>query len=402
MRKLKIAALVLMGLAALAAGIWAFRPDPAGVDLAPVARAPMEVTVAAEGITRVRDPWLVTAPIAGTVGRLPVRAGDRVVARQTEVARITPAAPALLDARARLQAEAAVAEAEAAVRLAEAVLAQAANDAEFAAGEFARNRALAERGTIPRRALESSEQAAETAEAARAAAHEELDLRRATLARAAAQLYGPEAADAAADSACCLAIRAPASGTVLGVEDPGARLVQAGQPLLTIGDLDDLAIEVDLLSTDAVRVAPGDLAHVERWGGEGTLAARVERIEPAGFARVSALGIEEQRVRLHLDFVSPPAQRPGLGDRFRVHVRIVIWSAPEALTVPQAALFRSGEGWAVFVERGGRARVAPVGIGQGNDSVAEVLSGLAEGDRVILYPGNRISDGDRVAPRQLD
>jgi HlyD family secretion protein len=402
MGKLKITASVLAGLAALATIVWALRPDPLGVDLALVTRGAMEVTVDAEGITRVRDPWLVTAPITGTVGRLPVRAGDRVVAAQTEVARITPAEPALLDARARLQAEAAVAEAEAAVRLAEAVLAQAASDAEFAAGEFARNRALAERGTIPRRALESSEQAAVATEAALRAAREEVELRRASLARASAQLFGPESGEAASSSTCCVTIRAPASGIVLGVEDPSARLVQAGQPLLSIGDLDDLAIEVDLLSTDAVRVAPGDRAYVERWGGEGTLEARVERIEPAGFARVSALGIEEQRVRLHLDFVSPPDDRPGLGDRFRVHVRIVVWGVADTLMVPQAALFRSGAGWAVFVESGGRARMRPVGIGQGNDSVAEVLAGLVDGERVILYPGNRIGEGDRVAERQID
>jgi HlyD family secretion protein len=392
----------LAAVAAVAALTWALRPDPVPVDLVTVARAPMEVTVAAEGITRIREAWSVTAPITGTVARSPVRVGDRVVQGVTEVASIRPAAPAFLDARARRQAEAAVTEAEAAVRLAEVVLAQAEADADFAGGQLDRNRALAARGTIPQRALEDSQQRAASAVAALNAARHDLDLRRATLARMEAQLQGPAGdTSGAGEDDCCISIRAPETGTVLEVADLSTRLVQAGSPLLTIGDLDDLQIEVDLLSTDAVRVSPGATAHVERWGGPGRLLAQVDRIDPSAFTRVSALGIEEQRVRLHLDFLSPPQDRGALGDRYRVFVRVVVWSGDAVLQVPQSALFRDGAGWAVFRAVDGRAVRTAVDIGHTQDDAAEVLAGLAEGAQVIAYPGNRIADGARIMARVL-
>lgn len=378
--------------------IWAMWPRPVAVDLVTVEVAPMEVTVAAEGITRVRHTYVVTAPTTGTTARSPVEVGDTVVQGETVVAVIQPAEPAFLDARARAQAEAAVTEAQAAVRLAEVQLAQAEADLAYATAQADRNRALAERGTIPLRVQEDSDQRAATAAAAVEAARFDLDLHRATLARMEAQLRGP-APEAPAPGDCCLRLTAPQGGTVLEVADPNARLVQAGMPLVTIGDLSDLRIEVDLLSSDAVRVAPDMPARVDRWGGPGDLAARVERVDPSGFTRVSALGIEEQRVRVTLALDTPPESRAGLGDRFRVNVRIVTWQAAEVLQVPQSALFRQGDGWAVLREADGRAALAPVQVGQANDTVVEVLSGLSSGDRVIAYPGNRVVTGDRIAPR---
>lgn len=400
MQAWKAAIAAAAGLGVVAAAAWALWPRPLLVDLVTVQSGPMEVTVAAEGITRAREVWTVAAPIAGTVTRLPVREGDPVVHGETAVAQILPAAPPFLDARARAQAEAAITEAEAAVRLAEVVQAQAQADADYAAAQLARDTALAERGAIPQRVLDDSTQKSTAAAAALEAARFDLELHRATLARMQAQLFGPENAtgDAAAGG-CCVTITAPHSGTVLAVPDENARPVQAGEVLLSIADLDDLQIEVDLLSSDAVRVQPGAVAYIDRWGGGQTLTARVDRIDPTGFTRVSALGIEEQRVRLHLDFVSAPDQRAGLGDGYRVFARIVVWSADAARQVPQSALFRQGKDWAVFRAIDGRAVATTVGIGQAAEGMVEVLSGLEDGDQVIAYPGNRITDGAAIAPR---
>jgi HlyD family secretion protein len=386
---------------AAAAFAWAMRPVPLDVDLVTVARAPMAVTVSAEGMTRVREPWTVSAPLTGTVARSPLQVGDAVVAGQTVVAEIEPAAPALLDARARGQAEAAVTEAEAALRLSEVNLERAKADLDYADGQLARTRELAARGIVAQSALEASQQLQATRAAARDAAEFELALQRATLARAQALLVGPEAALGKGTEQCCVQIFAPHSGRVLSIVDESARLVQAGSPLLTIGDLTDLEIEVDLLSADAVRVPAGALAEVERWGGPGILAAEVRRIDPAAFTRVSALGIEEQRVRLRLAFLDPPETRVGLGDRYRVYVRIVVWSGPDVLQVPVSALFRQGEAWATFRELGGRAVLTEVQLGQMTGLVAEVKAGLAPGDRVVAYPGNRVSAGSELVARLL-
>ncbi|MDD8024204.1 MAG: HlyD family efflux transporter periplasmic adaptor subunit [Paracoccaceae bacterium] len=255
-------------IALLALGGWALWPRAELVDLVTITRAPMETTVEAEGMTRVRAPYLVTAPITGTTVRSPVEVGDAVIRGQTVVAEIHPAEPAFLDARARAQAEATVTETQAAVRLAEANITRAEADLVYARGEYDRNQELAARGIVPSRTLEAALQARQSAEAALNAARSELDLNRATLAKAQAQLVAPE--DPGADihaASCCVAITAPASGTVLTIEDRSARLVQAGAPLLTIGDVQDLEIEVDLLSSDAVKVALGAPAHIERWGG---------------------------------------------------------------------------------------------------------------------------------------
>lgn len=398
MRKAGLGLAVLGGAGALA---WALWPQPQAVDLAAVTRGPMQGTIVAQGVTRVREPYAIAAPITGTATRSPVEVGDPVVAHETVVAVIRPADPALMDARSRAQAEAAVAEAEAAVALAETSLRQAELALAHADSQLARNQALADRGTISRRMLEDIEANRETAAQAVLAARSQLDLSRATLDRARAQLMGPEARldPAAPTDDCCVRILAPQTGIVLAVTDESARLVQAGSPLLTIGNLDEMEIELDLLSTDAVQVPAGARAVVERWGGPGTLEARLRRIDPAAFTRVSALGIEEQRVRLRLDLLTPPAGRPGLGDGFRVHVRLILWEDDGLLRVPQAALFRQDQGWAVFVLEGGRARLTPLGIGRQAGGLAEVLSGVAEGAEVVLYPPAALIDGARIVAR---
>lgn len=395
---------ILALIALAAAAVWALRPQPVQVDFAEARIAPMEVTVSAEGITRIREPFAVVAPVTGTTTRSPVEVGDSVVAGETVVAVIQPAEPAILDARTRAQAEAAVTEAQAAVRLAEVSLSRAEADLAYAESQLARNRALADRGIIAQRILEDSVQMATTARAAVEAARFELDLHRATLARAQAQLYRPADPLPAnpPPGECCLRITAPKTGKVLEVTDVSARLVPAGSQLMTIGDPGELEIEVDLLSSDAVRVMPGARAHVDRWGGAGVLEAAVRRIDPSAFTRVSALGIEEQRVRVRLDILTPAEARAGLGDRYRVYVSIVVWSADAVLQVPQSVLFRHEGGWAVFREDQGRAVLTAVEIGQQTEDAAEVLSGLNPGDRLVAYPANRVSAGDPVAARSQD
>lgn len=401
MSRIRKAGIGLGGLALAGALVWALWPDPAAVDMAVVTRGPMQVTLSAEGITRVREPYTITAPITGSITRSPVQVGDRVVRGESVVAVIQPAEPALMDARARLQAEAAVTEAEAAVRLAEANVVRAESDLAHAGSQLERNRVLAERGTVPRRMLEDMEQAHVTATQALSAARSELDLHHATLARMQAQLMGPSMVQMPVNGgdACCVRIVAPQTGTVLDVADPSARLVQAGAPLLSIGDIEDLEIELDLLSADAVRVPPQAQALVERWGGDAVLSAQVRRIEPAAFTRVSALGIEEQRVRLRLDIQTPPEARTGLGDRFRVFVRLILWEGGDIVQLPQAALFRHDGGWAVFRVDAGRVVLTPVQTGRQAGGQAELLGGLEEGAAVVMYPASSLSDGARVIAR---
>lgn len=388
-----IAALILGGL------VWALRPAPVLVDLVAARQAPMQVTVSAEGITRVRDTWRVTAPVTGAAQRAPVQVGDSVIGGDTIVAVIEPAEPPFLDARARRLAEAAVIEAQAAVRLAEANLFRTETELLHVEAELERMRALTERGARPNAMLEDAEQAALSARAVRDVARSELDMRHATLARTQAQLQGPETPVPGGLAACCVEVAAPRSGVVLDLADESARLVTAGETLLTIGDPSDLEIHVDLLSNDAIRVAPGTRARIERWGGDTVLEAVVRQIEPSAFTRVSALGIEEQRVPVVLDILTPVPERTGLGDRYRVYVTLVTWQGADVLQVPQSALFRAGGDWAVFVEVAGRAVRRPVEVGRMSDAGAEIVSGLAAGERVIAYPGPSIAEGTRLQPR---
>ncbi|WP_372604224.1 efflux RND transporter periplasmic adaptor subunit, partial [Actibacterium sp.] len=400
MRSFRIIASVTLAAAFLAALIWALLPKPVLVDLAEARRGPMEITVSAEGVTQVREKWAVNAPVTGNVQRSPVEVGDLVEKDTTVVAVIQPAEPAFLDARARRLAEVSVQEAAAAVQLAEAYLAR--SDAQLAhlEAELERSKVLAERGAVSQTMLEDAEQSVISARADRDVAYYELQQQKATKQRMEAQLAEPTMPGTETGSGdCCLALTAPQSGTVLEITDINARLVQAGTPLLTIGDLADLEIEVDLLSTDTVEIARGAPAYVERWGGDGVIDARVRRIDPSAYARVSALGIEEQRVRLLLDILSPADLRQGLGDQYRVFVRIITWSSDDVLQIPQSALFRHGDRWAVFVEQDGRARQRFVEIGHMSGEFAEVLAGVEAGEQVVAYPGAAIEDGGKIEPR---
>ncbi len=384
----------------VAAFAWALWPKPVLVDLATVGRGTLEVTVEDEGVTRIREVYTVSAPTAGKMLRSPLTVGDAVEANRTVVARFEPGDPIFLDARSRRVAEAAVEAAKSAVRLAETQVDQARSQLAFARSDLRRATELAERHTIPERSLEKARLDVATADTAVASAIATLEVRRRELESAAAQLIQPgEGAGRAAE--CCIEVRAPVSGRVLRIIAESEQVVAAGSPLIEIGDPGDLEIVVDLLSRDAVRVEPGQTARIESWGGEGSLIARVRRVEPTGFTKVSALGIEEQRVKVVLDFVGEPAARQRLGHVFRIVARIVVWRGEGVPTVPIGALFRSGDGWAVFVVADGRAKLRPIEIGERNQRHARVVSGLAEGERIVLHPSDAVRDGVRADPRPL-
>lgn len=395
--------IVLTGLgAALVGGLvyTAFRTDPVPVDLHTVTRGPMQVTVNADGKTRIRDIYEVAAPITGTALRSPVEVGDSVVRGETVVAIVEPAAPGLLDSRARVQAEAAVREAEAARAQTESQLRKADEDLAYAESQFDRAQALVERGVASFTRLEDATQQLAIARAARDAAASGLTMAESALERARATLI-PPAEDRAGsfNGECCIRIHAPIDGTVLEIDVISERPVAIGSRLLSIGRPDDLEIVADLLSSDAVRLAPGDRALVERWGGATVLEARLRKIEPVARTKVSALGIEEQRVDALFDILTPPQDRPGLGEGFAVFLRIVEWQAGDALQVPLSALFRRDGGWAVFTVEDGTARLTPIRIGRRGETTAEVTDGIAAGLRVVTHPSDAVGDGTGVVDR---
>lgn len=390
-----IAAVVFGGL------FYALRPLPVPVDTAVLGTGPLEVTVDEEGVTRIREVYMVSAPIAGKVLRTPREVGDEAVANKTVVAVIEPGDPSFLDVRTRRELTAAVAASVAAVALAEAQVRRASSELEFAKTELTRAQKLFITRTISQQSLDKARLEVDTRKAAVASEIATLELRKRELESARARLIGPENPDALSGDSdqCCVTVRAPASGKVLKVLKESEQRVQAGEPLIEIGDPQDLEIVVELLSSDAVKVSADAEAHIENWGGEATLTARVNRIDPAGFMKVSALGIEEQRVNVILDFEDAPEKWRTLGHDFRVFARIVVWKQDNVLRVPLSALFRQGDQWAVFVVYDGTAKLTTVEIGQRNSDFAEVTANLEAGQRVVLHPSDRVADEVRVTER---
>ncbi len=379
-------------LSVLAILVWAFRPQPVPVDLATAARGPLVVTVDGEGKTRVKEKFVVSAPLPGRVLRIAADVGDQVTAGETVLATIQPTDPNFLDIRTRAEAEAAVKVADAARALTEAELAKAMADLGFAKSELDRNRTLASSGTVSRRALELAELEVATRAAAVASARAALEMRRHELETAKARLIDPGGSDGRGQG-CCVEVKAPADGRVLRVLHESEGVVEAGAPLLEIGDVGNLEMVVDLLSTDAVRVAEGAGVRIEDWGGGRMLMGRVRRVEPFGYTKVSALGIEEQLVNVLIDFTGPSEDWRPLGHGYRIEARIVTWKGDDVLKLPLSALFRAGENWAVFADRDGVAELIRVEVGHRNGTQAEILSGIEEGTRVVTHPSDRVAPG---------
>ena len=387
-----LAAVLLAGL------VYAFRPKPVPVDLAEAERGPLVVTVDEEAETRVRDVFVLSAPITGLALRVDADVGDRVIADQTVVTGIEPIDPDFLDPRSEAEAQAALQAAEAAQALAAAELTQAEAELNYARAEVERARGLQPGRTISQSALDNAERAFLSGSAAVETAKAALSMRQFQLDQARARLLTPLETLAHRASCECVPITAPVSGSILRILHESEGVVRAGDPLVEIGDPRDLEIVSDLLSVEAVKVEEDQTVLIEEWGG-AVLNGRVRRVEPYGFTKVSALGIEEQRVNVIVDFTDPPEHWQRLGHGYRVEVRIVLWRGDEVLKLPLSALFRNGDDWSVFVEDDGRARIRSVEIGQRSGLEAEIVTGLAEGERVILHPGDRVAEGVRITPR---
>jgi len=386
-----------VGLGLAAAIGWSFWPRHELVDLDTVTRGPFQVTVQDEAKTRVRDVYVVSAPVAGRLLRVPNYPGDGVVAGQTIVAQLEPSEPAFLDARARAQAEARVKAANAARALSAADVRQAQAEVDNAASELKRVEALAPRGLVAQVELERAKMRQQKATAALESARSALSVKQFELENA--RMLLADFSGTNPETVPFVSLKAPVTGRVFRVMQKSESVVAAGTPILEIGNQGDLEVAADMLSTDAVKVVPGAAAWITDWGGTKELTARVRLIEPSGFTKFSALGVEEQRVRIILDIVEPRAAWTHLGDGFRVNVRIAIWESGDEIRVPLGALFRRDQSWATFVVRDGRVSLTPVSTGQVNGRDAQVISGLNEGDRVVLHPSDRIRDGGFISER---
>ena len=380
--------------------VFAFWPRPIPANLITVERGPMMVTIEDEGETRVKEVYTISAPLSGRVARFEGHVGDSVSAGKSVVATIRPTDPSFHDVRTHSELDAAVKAAEAARDLARATVVSAAAEDEFAQSEFKRASNLAARGNTSLSGLDRARMEARTKRAELTEARAALRVREFQLQTAQAALLGPDSAQPdSTDGSCCFEVRAPVSGTILRIYRESEAVVAAGAPLVEIGDPKDLEIVVDLLSTDAVSVTPDDDVLIDGWGGERSLNGRVRRVEPFGFTKTSALGIEEQRVNVIIDFVDPPELWRRLGHGYRVVTRIVRWRGKDVVRVPLSALFRQGDAWALFKAVEGRARLTTVKVGHMNSHRVEILAGLEPGETVLLHPSDRIEDGVRVAAR---
>jgi HlyD family secretion protein len=403
--KLSAQNLVLTGLgvAALLLLAWGFVPAPVEVDLGRVGRGALALTVDHEGKTRVKERYVVSSPLAGRLVRIGLHAGDRVEAGKTLLAVIEPTDPALLDVRARSQALARVDAADAARKKASSDLEHAQSLYAQARRELERDRRSYTHQGISQEDLEKATFGELAAGAAVRSA--EFALKIADFEREQAQaalLHTRVAAPGDSESTpepFRFDIPAPVSGVVLHVYQESTTVVTPGAKLVEVGDPAELECEIDVLSTDAVRVRPGQRVILEHWGGERPLEGRVRVREPSAFTKVSALGVEEQRVNIIIDLTDTPSARPTLGDGYRLEARIVIWESADVLKVPAGALFRRGGDWAVFRVEDGRAVTHTIKVGHNNGLEAEVLEGLSDGDRLLLHPSDRVADGVAIRER---
>jgi HlyD family secretion protein len=384
--------IIVIGLA------FSFMPRAVMVDLVEIAPRPLVVTLDEEGETRVHDVYTLSAPVSGRVQRINWLVGDPVRANETVLAQIEPGDPSFLDPRSEAQARAAVQAAEAARDLAAAAVKDAEAQYEFARAEYARMQELVKEGSVSKRDLDSAERDYKARHAGLDTARAALQVRNYELEVARAQLVSPLQTQDSREACDCIPITAPVSGRILQITDRSERVVREGDVLMQIGDPKDLEIVVDYLSMDAVRIEAGQRVIIDNWGGEKPLDGRVRLVEPFGFLKISALGIEEQRVNVIIDFTGEDGWER-LGHGYQVETRVVLWEAGEVLAVPLTALFRDREQWALFVAVNGRATLRQVEVGQKNGVLAEIRQGVATGEQVVLHPSDRVSDGTRIRSR---
>ena len=365
-----------------------FLPQPLPVETARVTQGALRATVNEEGKTRIKQRYVVSAPVTGHLRRIPFKAGTEVEAGKTVLAVIDPVSPAMLDARNRALAEARR-------DTAAANLDRAREAQRFAANELKRIEKLYADKSL-------SQQDLENAQWRETSAAKDLTVAESALRQAETELKEFPAGQSTTNLIRApVEVTSPASGRVLHVLEESTRVVSAGTPLLDVGDPADLEAVIEVLSRDGAAIVPGAKVELEQWGGGEPLAGRVRLVEPAAFLKISALGVEEQRVNVVVDLLTPYDQRRNLGDNFRVEARIIIWEAAQALKAPAGALFRRGQNWAAFVLAGGRAELRRVQVGRTSGSEMQILGGLKEGEEVILYPGDRVHEHNRVKPIQI-
>ncbi|KPJ87835.1 MAG: secretion protein HlyD [Gammaproteobacteria bacterium SG8_11] len=374
--------------------IWGFWPRPIMVEAVKVDRAPMTVTIEEEGQTRVIDRYVISAPVDGVACRVQFDVGDSVNKDQV-LLNISPLASQILDPRARALAEARVAAAKAALESARQQAESAKATAEFYNGEIKRLRPLAAQGVISKDALDKAEMEMLTGEAALRSANHQVRVAEYNLQAAQTALEYTTGTDSN-QPAVRVPVRSPITGKVLKLPRECEGPVRTGESLLEVGDPAQLEIVVDVLSADAVKIKPGVNVLFERWGGEQPLEGRVRTIEPVGFTKISALGVEEQRVNVIADITSPSQEWQRLGDGYRVEARFILWHEEDVLQVPASSLFRYDKGWAVFVVENDRAKRRVVRVGQRNGLVAQMLEGIIDGEYVINHPSDEVEDGKRI------
>ncbi|HOX68507.1 MAG TPA: efflux transporter periplasmic adaptor subunit [Burkholderiaceae bacterium] len=397
-----------LALAALLA--WAFAPRPIEVEVAKARVGAFEQTITEDGKTRLHQRYVVSAPLAGRLSRITLTEGDRVEANAV-VATLTPVLSPMLDERSRSEQNSRVEASEANVQRASARIARTRIALEQARNDLQRTELLAKQGFVAPIRLDNERLAVQAAQREIDAAVQEHHVAQHELEQTRAAL---QASRGASGTAGAFELRSPIAGQVLRVVQTSETTVAVGSPLIELGDLARMEIVVELLTTDALNAPPGSRVRIERWGGKTSLEGRVRLVEPAAFTKVSALGVEEQRVRLLVDITSPPSEWQALGDAFRVEVHIVTVAIDQALMVPVSAVFplpaeardadvngRREQRFAVFVVDGGRARLKPVDVGARNGSQAWVRSGLKAGDTVVIYPSPAVADAARVHPRAL-
>ncbi|OYW30800.1 MAG: hypothetical protein B7Z47_03025 [Chthoniobacter sp. 12-60-6] len=376
--------------------VYALQPRPVEVETGVVHQGPLTVYVSEEGKTRIRNRHIVAAPVAGSMQRVTLKPGDAVNAVETVLTCIEPTLSPLLDARARSQALARVDAAAAERSRSNENIEMSRTGLKYAQANWDRVKNNTDKGTISDTDRDTFEREAEmkmrevrSAEFALQVADFEL-----AQARAALQQIDKPSAEGA-----FIEVRAPVSGVVLRVQQESATIVAPGAPILEIGDPTDLEIEAEILSRDAVTIKPGALVTVEQWGGDEPAKARVRRVEPAAFTKVSALGVEEQRVLVLSDLVEQSPALKALGDRFRVEVRVAVWHSDDALLVPAGALFREGSDWKTFLFNDGKAKAVVVKAGHTDGKLTQVLEGLKKGDEVLMHPPDSVRDGTKVVKR---
>lgn len=377
--------------------MYGFKPQPRRVDVAEVVLAPMQVSVEQEGKTRVMDRFIISAPVAGTTCRVDMEVGDYVDKGQLLLT-IEPLQSQALDPRSQAEAQYRVAAAEAGLHAAEQKAQSAQAEAELASKELTRIKPLASQGHLSQDSLDQATTLARSSAAAKRSADFAVDVARHELnaAKTALKFTG---ARSELNPSTTVQVRAPVAGRVLKIQQQCQGVVSPGMSLLEIGDTRSLEIVTDVLSSDAIKIKPEMRVLFNRWGGEEPLQGQVRSIEPVGFTKVSALGVEEQRVLVISDITSDPKLWQNLGDGYRVEARFILWEDDGILQIPASALFRVNDGWAVFVMDNETAKRRLVGVGKRNGLSAQIVKGLAEGEKVITHPDDTIEEGVAVKPR---